>query len=609
MSRLILSIHGRRCDLTEYANIHPGGREILRALDANVDSTILFDRVGHSSYARGLLEELAGIPGSSTIRTQMKPDQIRRKLFTHEDSRHLHKILGMLSCTHLLPRIVLACLYGSDVFLDVVSPYIRSLLVILQWSLSLSSLQFHVPVSSSIHQPMIHQVFRAQSILFASRAAVCTLCLLWWPPGVLSDLFRAIILLLTMIGADIVAGRLADPNDNYKTTRSMPYWTGINPFRQSIHKYFYAYGQFGATVVCLHSEGELLVLSSLAAIQGAAFLMTLVRKSIIHPYTYHCVYTILLLLPMLLSILSSSLWDTLFSWYGIFLLYLFRVKGGVGKYLLWGTFILCRSLVLHGCHPPTFCLVVAVCVYGKWAQNTEVITMDPNSRVLTNVQTGKTHCRMTIRTRDRLLAFKPGQFVTISNGTRTGKYTPISISLSPGRERQSVLDLAIRRYTRPPETTLSDYLYHRSIQDILLVDGPFGQQYFEPGTTTLHVNDSTVCLHPGSDTIVLFSGGSGITPMYSLAEAMLSSGLEILLITADTHEETALLRTECTELATRHPERLHWHTHVSSVQTRLRSTDVVQYVTNARAVCACGPPGFLSFLQGSLPATTTLFLW
>jgi hypothetical protein len=222
MSRLILSIHGRRCDLTEYANIHPGGREVLRGLEAGADSTILFDRVGHSSYARGLVEELAGIQGSSIIRQPTKTGQIRRKLFTHEDSRHLHKILGMLSCLHLLPRIGLACLYGSDVFMDGASPSIRSLLIFLQWTLSLSSLQFHVPVSSNIHKPMIHQVFRAQSILFASRAAVCTLCLIWWPWGPLSDLFRSIILLLTMIGADIVSCRLADPNDNYKTTRSMP---------------------------------------------------------------------------------------------------------------------------------------------------------------------------------------------------------------------------------------------------------------------------------------------------------------------------------------------------------------------------------------------------
>jgi NAD(P)H-flavin reductase len=211
-----------------------------------------------------------------------------------------------------------------------------------------------------------------------------------------------------------------------------------------------------------------------------------------------------------------------------------------------------------------------------------------------------------IRTRDRLLSFKPGQFVTISNGTRTGKYTPISLSLAPG---QSDLGLAIRRYTRLPQTTLSDYLYHRSVQDILLVDGPFGQQYYEPGTTTLHVDHSMLCLHPGSDTVVLFSGGSGIAPMYSLAASMLSTGLQIILVTADTHEETALLRTECTELATRYPEMFHWHTHVSSAQTRLRSTDVVHYVTNVSAVCACGPPGFLSFLQRSLPPTTTLFRW
>src|SRR5690606_17771921 len=141
-------------------------------------------------------------------------------------------------------------------------------------------------------------LFRAHSINFALRAVACMLlAVLLQEHQALRYLAISLVILLTFIIADIITAKLTDPTDRFDTTASMPYWFGVSPRRQNIHKYFYGYAQFLASFVCL-TAGYAGALYTLAPIQGAAFGMTLVRKNLISPKLYHNIYFALLFLPI-----------------------------------------------------------------------------------------------------------------------------------------------------------------------------------------------------------------------------------------------------------------------------------------------------------------------
>ena len=338
MDRLVLTIHGATCDLTDYAALHPGGKEILRGTK---DATADFERFGHSDHARTILATLSAgaivVPAASAT--------VISKLVTHEDYMHVHKTLGLVSALHLLPRVGMAVVCGTDVFARLVHPVWRTLLVAMQVALSLTSMQFVLPRASSHSKPMIHQMFRAHSIVFATRGAVCALLLMWCG---YSSCLRALVVLLTMCAADWVTRALTVPGDKYTTTRAMPYWPGISQFRQKRHKGFYASAQLGATLLCLVADTELLPLSTLVAIQGAALLQTLVRKAVISTHTYHMVYTAQLLLPTVLVVATQSLQSAAVLWACASVLLMLRIRFCMDKYLMWMSMGLGTVIWEHG---------------------------------------------------------------------------------------------------------------------------------------------------------------------------------------------------------------------------------------------------------------------
>jgi NAD(P)H-flavin reductase len=213
------------------------------------------------------------------------------------------------------------------------------------------------------------------------------------------------------------------------------------------------------------------------------------------------------------------------------------------------------------------------------------------SRILSNDHMGDTHTTLKIKSHESINGFRPGQFVILSDGHRSRKYTPLSVS-------HHEMVFAIRKY--PTETSFSSYLYTRSIGDSITVNGPFGKQYYDAETKTLNTRRDIIPLFANVDTVVLFSGGSGLAPMYILAKSMLESGIHVKLVTADTSEETAMLKIECQTLAEEYPHLLKWTKHISSLCTRLTCEDLVSYSTTSRVMCMCGPPPLLAWIKTSI---------
>ena len=97
---------------------------------------------------------------------------------------------------------------------------------------------------------------------------------------------------VTMIFADIISYLYNVEGKNGKTMRNMPFDKNISLEKQEEITRMHSIMQIGATTYMLGDINT--AFSPLLAIQLAAFLMTLVRKSIINAITWHSIYSLTL---------------------------------------------------------------------------------------------------------------------------------------------------------------------------------------------------------------------------------------------------------------------------------------------------------------------------
>lgn len=218
------------------------------------------------------------------------------KLVTKEDPYHIHKTLGTICLANYGYRYYLLLKRG-DMGLD---NNVAAALVGIHAALSLSSLIFHIPAVRNKNAPMIYPEYRLHSILFAVRSCACFF--LTWHR--FSILYRFAVCYLTMIGADTVTWIYNNPNDKNgpksTTMRNMPFDSRLGEEDQRKITLMQSSQQIGATLYML---GDLeTCFSPMFAIQLAALLMTLVRKSIIDSTAWHIIYNL-------------SLWINAFCFY------------------------------------------------------------------------------------------------------------------------------------------------------------------------------------------------------------------------------------------------------------------------------------------------------
>ena len=286
-------------DVEDFAAAHPGGADVF---EEGRDLLEDFLAVGHSASAKKKLLHLArGAEGLEGLERALFASAPRSKLFTDEDASNTHKALGAL---HLVYFYLVRPLR-----LQALPPWLWCAALSL---LSLSSLKFHVPLQNPRGVPTISALFRMHSIVFALRGAACAAAneLLSRPLPA-----RVLVVAASAAIADVASFLAAwrSGAGSWTTTRSMPYGESIGERQRRAHRLGYAYAQFGALAMCLHDpEYPLRPLDTLAAIQGAAFLQTLVRKGLLAAWGYHALYSLQLLYVALLGLslgapaLSSS---------------------------------------------------------------------------------------------------------------------------------------------------------------------------------------------------------------------------------------------------------------------------------------------------------------
>jgi 3-ketosteroid 9alpha-monooxygenase subunit B len=128
---------------------------------------------------------------------------------------------------------------------------------------------------------------------------------------------------------------------------------------------------------------------------------------------------------------------------------------------------------------------------------------------------------------------------------------------------------------------------------------------------TLAVGDEVECLVPGGvftpksfdDDLLLFAGGSGITPVLSILKSALAVGHgRIVLVYANQHEKSVIFAERLRELADAHPDRLHvvhWLESVQGLPSRsLLKAFIAPY--SSYTAFLCGPSPFMETVTHAL---------
>jgi hypothetical protein len=246
------------------------------------------------------------------------------KLVTKEDPLYIHKFLGLVSLSNYFYRFLLLFSYGSMFFN---TPFDIGL-VFLHGCLSMTSMIYHIPKNRHAKLPMIYPEFRLHSIAFGLRSVFC--CFVDFYCGAYNLYYKMCISIATMLAADWITAHYSQPGNT--TIRSMPYDEHTpEKDRLEITK-FYSNQQVNATLFMLLNIDA--SFSPLFAIQIAAFLMTLVRKNIIRPNSWHLVYSWALMVNIFIfNTLYLSLVINVII--GTHIFRLLRMNMRMNKYICW----------------------------------------------------------------------------------------------------------------------------------------------------------------------------------------------------------------------------------------------------------------------------------
>ncbi|KLO30430.1 oxidoreductase [Mycolicibacter heraklionensis] len=119
------------------------------------------------------------------------------------------------------------------------------------------------------------------------------------------------------------------------------------------------------------------------------------------------------------------------------------------------------------------------------------------------------------------------------------------------------------------------------------------------------------CLQESSAPLLAFSGGSGITPILSLAKsALATTDRAVRLLCADRDASAAIFERTLDELAARYPGRLSVQRHRDADDGLLDAAAVTAFVgADTGADCyVCGPAGFMDVVRAAWPGPGRLFV-
>ena len=198
--------------------------------------------------------------------------------------------------------------------------------------------------------------------------------------------------------------------------------------------------------------------------------------------------------------------------------------------------------------------------------------------------------RVPAELRERF-GYKPGQFLSF-RVPYAGKLLTRCYSMASSPDCDALPKVTIKRVA---DGRVSNWM-NQQVQagDWLEVLPPAGH---------FCLNESL--LNPDDNELVLFGGGSGITPVFSiLKSALQTSARRIKLIYANRDEASVIFKDELRQLAKANGERLQVVHVLDSVQGFLTAAEVRQMVRGHAGAefFICGPGPFMDTVEGALLA-------
>ncbi|WP_306320061.1 MULTISPECIES: ferredoxin--NADP reductase [unclassified Streptomyces] len=117
-------------------------------------------------------------------------------------------------------------------------------------------------------------------------------------------------------------------------------------------------------------------------------------------------------------------------------------------------------------------------------------------------------------------------------------------------------------------------------------------------------------LRPADTPLLGFCGGSGITPVLSLAKsALATTDRRVRLLCADRDRGQAIFHDTLTELAARHQGRVEVVRHFDDIRGYLAAADIKEFVGADAGADAyvCGPEPFMELVESALAGTGRVF--
>ncbi|MGW4477712.1 2Fe-2S iron-sulfur cluster-binding protein [Rhodococcus triatomae] len=188
-------------------------------------------------------------------------------------------------------------------------------------------------------------------------------------------------------------------------------------------------------------------------------------------------------------------------------------------------------------------------------------------------------------------SYQAGQFCTFKV-TVDGRALFRSYSMSSAPETDGELMTTVKRV---PGGRVSNWLHDNLVEgDEVEVTRPAG----------------TFLLRPGDGPVLGFSGGSGITPILSLAKSALAgTDRRVRLLCADRDEDSVIFGALLDELVERYPDRLSVVRHLDDRSGYLDAEAIRAFVGDDGHgdSYVCGPEPFMALTEESLPGPGRVF--
>jgi 3-ketosteroid 9alpha-monooxygenase subunit B len=140
-----------------------------------------------------------------------------------------------------------------------------------------------------------------------------------------------------------------------------------------------------------------------------------------------------------------------------------------------------------------------------------------------------------------------------------------------------------------------------------LVSNWFNDQVAEGDTLEVTRPAGVFCVRDGGRPIVAFCGGSGVTPVISIAKSVLSDGggggdRTLRMLYANRDAQSVIFDASVRELAARHADRFELRQHLDSDGGYLSAADVAGFASPSLDAdfYICGPGPFMDLVEGTL---------